>query len=128
MTSIQKTLLHRSGRPARHKIALVVTTLLTVFITYATLTPMATPQGLPGSDKTYHVLAFVALTFPCAVLYPRTLILVFPGAIAFGGLIEIIQPYFGREREMADLYADAVGASIGVGAGLCLRSILKKLM
>jgi len=128
MNSIINTLLHPSGRAARHKIALIVTGLLTVFITYVTLTPMTMPQGLPGSDKTYHVLAFVSLTFPCAVLYPRTLILVFPGAIAFGGLIEIFQPYFDREREIADLYADAAGASIGVVAGLSIRSLLKTLM
>lgn len=128
MTSIKNILLSPSGRPIRHKIALIATTLFAMIIAYTTLTPMVIAQGLPGSDKMYHVLAFVALTLPCAALYPRTLILVFPGAIAFGGLIEIVQPYVGRERELADFYADACGAVIGVAAGLCIRGLLTKLM
>lgn len=126
MTSKLRAFVAASRRRNRHKVALIATALLTVFIAYVTLAPISAPHGLPGSDKTYHVLAFVLLTFPCAILYPKALIVVIPGAIAFGGLIEIVQPSFGREREIADLYADAVGTSIGAAAGLCIRALVKR--
>jgi VanZ family protein len=46
-------------------------------------------------------------------------------AVAFGGLIEIVQPYVGRGAEWADLVADGLGAALGVSLGLFIRKILR---
>jgi hypothetical protein len=89
-----------------------VTTVLAVFIAVLTLAPM--PAGGPaGSDKVYHVLAFACLAFPLPLVRPRLTLWVILGVIAYGGIIEMIQPFFGRQAEWADLVADGVGAILG---------------
>lgn len=103
-----------------HKLGLAATAVLALGIAVATLTP-APDTGLPGSDKTYHILAFAALAFPLAFAGRWPAVPVFVGAVAYGGLIEILQPMTGRTAEWADLYADALGAVLGVGVGFGLR-------
>ena len=109
----------------RHVSAIFATGALAVAIAYLTLTPLQVDLDL-GSDKLYHFIAFAALVLPCALLYARTLIWVLPAAILFGGAIELIQPYVGRGRELADFGADAVGVVIGAALGLSLRAIAAK--
>lgn len=84
-----------------------------------TLTP-APSFSAPGSDKLHHVLAFAALAFPLPVVRPRLAPWMFFGVVAYGGLIEIIQPYVGRQAEWADLFADAGGALLGASAGAAI--------
>jgi VanZ family protein len=91
-------------------------------IALATLTPPGRmPQGPAGLDKVFHALAFGALVLPAALLRPDRLLVVLLFAIAYGGLIELIQPLVGRSAEWADLLADALGALAGAGLGLALR-------
>ena len=92
--------------------------MLAIVIAILTLTPSLRPPDVGGPDKLYHVIAFGALMLPCAILYPRSLAWLLPAALAFGGAIEIIQPWVGRSGEWVDLVADAVGIAIGVPAGL----------
>lgn len=97
-------------------------------IALATLTPPdRMPQGPVGLDKVFHALAFGALVLPAALLRPDRLPVVLLLAIAYGGLIELIQPLVGRSAEWVDLLADALGALAGAGLGLALRrSLLRR--
>lgn len=96
-----------------------VTAVLAVVIAVLTLAPM--PAGGPaGSDKVYHVLAFAALAFPLPLVRPRWTVWVILGVIAYGGVIEVIQPFFGRQAEWADLVADGIGAAVGAVTGSSL--------
>lgn len=96
--------------------------MLAATITYLTLSPpKPDPAGLL-SDKFYHFIAFSALVFPCALFYARTLVWVLPMAVLFGGAIELIQPYVGREAEAADFVADVLGVGFGLILGLILRA------
>lgn len=79
------------------------------------------PKGPQGIDKLYHVLAFAALAFPTGLLQPRMLILVAPLAMLYGGIIEVIQPIFGRTADLNDLMADGTGILTGIVLGLVLR-------
>ena len=102
----------------RHALALLATALLAAAIAWLTLSPPKQgPDGLL-SDKAYHAIAFAALALPCAVLYARSLIWVLPWAALYGGVIELIQPSFGRSAEMADFIADLVGLGLGAAFGL----------
>ena len=115
----------------RHAFALTATAVFGAVIAFLTLTPSPPEVGAEEllSDKAYHVIAFAALVFPCALLYARSLIWVVPAALLFGGAIELIQPYVGREAEVADFLADAVGLSFGLVSGLILRRrMLKPLL
>jgi len=101
----------------------VVTAILAVLIAALTLMPI--PSGVvSGSDKFHHILAFACLAFPLPFVRPRLALWVVVGVISYGGVIELIQPAFGRTAEWLDLLADGVGAVIGAtvarGLGLWL--------
>ena len=98
--------------------AMSVTAVLAAVIAVLTLTQLLGPQsGVPGSDKAHHLLAFAALAFPLSAARPRLAPWVVLGAVSYGGLVEIIQPYAGRHAEWGDLVADAGGAILGSVAG-----------
>ncbi|KGL00031.1 VanZ family protein [Thalassobacter sp. 16PALIMAR09] len=90
-----------------------------------TLAPISGPD-MPRSDKLYHVLACAALAFPLPFARPRFIIPVALAVVVYGGLIELIQPYVGRSREWADLFADALGAMIGAGLGALFGNWLQQ--
>lgn len=87
-----------------------------------TLMPLATVAA-PGGDKLHHVLAFAALALPLAWARPGWIIPVGLVLAGFGGMIEILQPYVGRGRELADWIADLAGIALGSGLGLGLSRI-----
>ena len=103
-------------------LTLVVMTVLTV----AMLWPINQPPPVPdGSDKVVHLIAFAALAFPLARTGRIGLIPVFVGASTFGGLIEVIQPSFGRSADMQDWIADIVGVGLGILLALLYRRFRK---
>ncbi|SFK76980.1 VanZ like family protein [Shimia haliotis] len=103
----------------RMAIGSAATMVLAAIIAVLTLAPM--PSGGPaGSDKLYHVLAFACLAFPLPLVRPRWTVWVILGVIAYGGVIEVIQPFFGRQAEWVDLVADAIGAVVGAVTGTAL--------
>ena len=95
----------------------VLTALVALVVTLLTLMPQPPgPEGLPGLDKVAHVTAFAALTLPLSWRFPHMWRAVAIGTLAYGGLIEILQPWTGRDAEWADLLADGVGAFAGAYA------------
>jgi hypothetical protein len=65
------------------------------------------------SDKWDHgaTFALLALVFSCGRRHAWAWTL---GVIAWGGVIELVQPYVGRSGEWLDLAADAAGALGGL--------------
>lgn len=106
--------------------AIVLTVVLAVVIALLTLTPPIQTDMPAGSDKSYHLIAFVALTVPLATVRPRWGAALFVLFSAYGALIEILQPVVGRSRELADLIADVVGVALGLVLGLLVRRLLRR--
>jgi VanZ family protein len=104
-------------------LTLIVTAVLTVAMLWPINQP---PPAHGGTDKLVHLLGFAALTFPLACTGRFGLVPVFVGASAFGGLIELIQPSFGRSAEMQDWIADIVGVTLGIGLALFYRRLRKR--
>ena len=103
-----------------------LTLIVTAVLTVAMLWPINQPPPAPdGSDKIVHFLAFAALAFPLARTGRFGLIPVFIGASAFGGLIELIQPSFGRSADMQDWIADIAGVGLGIVLALIYRRLRK---
>jgi VanZ family protein len=126
MKSLLLSPIHPEGQRLRRQIAIGLTIGLSIVIAALTLTPGTSLPSVPGSDKLHHVLAFAALMFPCAFVYPKSLPWVLSGSLMFGGSIELIQPSVGRSGEWSDFFADAVGIAAGTIIGLTLRFVLKK--
>lgn len=93
-------------------IGLTLTIMLGLVIAFLTLAPVSS-RNVPGSDKLHHLLAFMALAFPLPFARPRHALPVILGVSAYGGLIEVIQPFLGRGAEWEDFIADVVGAILG---------------
>lgn len=94
---------------------LSLTLLMTTVLTVAMLWPITQPPPTPeGSDKVVHLIAFAVLALPLAHTGRFGLSLVFIAASAYGGIIEILQPYFGRSANMQDWIADIAGVTLGI--------------
>jgi VanZ family protein len=107
-------------------VSLAVTLALAALIGFLTLTPIQNP-GVPGTDKSHHLIGFAALALPLSFSRPRLAPWVILAAAAYGGAIEIIQPLVGRSREVLDFVADAAGAVIGGAAGVALWRLRRRL-
>jgi VanZ family protein len=103
-------------------LTLIVTTVLTVAMLWPINQP---PPGPDGSDKAVHLIAFAALAFPLARTGRFGLVPVFLGASAFGGVIEFIQPSFGRSADMQDWIAGIAGVGLGIVLALFYRRLRK---
>ena len=103
-----------------------LTFLMTAVLTVAMLWPISQPLPAPdGSDKVVHLIAFAALVFPLAHTERFGLSSVFITAIAYGGIIEVLQPSFGRSADMRDWIADIAGVSLGIAMALLYRRLRK---
>jgi VanZ family protein len=83
---------------------------------FAVLALMPVVPGLPSgaNDKLLHALGFAVLVVPMTLARPMAAPGIWFAAVAYGLLIEIVQPYTGRMSEAADLMADALGAAAGI--------------
>lgn len=93
------------------------------------------PRSLSAQDKLLHgaMYLFLAVSWmePLAKRFPSRLmpyLLVWIGVVAYGALMEILQRFctLTRSGEMADLYADMIGALIGVLLVLLIRKIANR--
>ncbi len=101
-------------------LAWCLTALVILLILRFTLSVPSGGAPLPINDKLAHGVAFALLTLPLSWALPARWAVVVAVAVIFGAGIELIQPAFGRAREVLDLVADTLGAFAGVGAGLLL--------
>ena len=104
------------------KIDIYTTIIIAFAIGLATLTPVEKLPTVSGSDKVYHLISFAILTLPIAIIRPRAIWIILSLSIAFGGALELLQPLVNRNCEMADLFADAYGAVLGILGGKLLLS------
>lgn len=93
---------------------------------------MLSPAGpdvaptFPHFDKLAHFAVFFAIALPAIAVRPGAWLWIVLSASALGGIIEIIQPFFGREREFGDFVADVLGALAAVPVGHALARRLSK--
>jgi len=103
---------------------LLLTVIQLVFITGLSLWPVEQLPAVPGTDKAHHFIAYTALVFPLALARPRYFMAIFFALLAWGGLIELIQPFVNRWGEWLDFAANSFGA----GLGLLLSAVLRRLV
>ena len=110
----------------RKYLDILLTFIIATVLTVAMLWPIHQPPPTPdGSDKVVHLIAFAALVFPLSRTGRFGLIPIFIATSAYGGIIEVIQPYFGRSADMQDWIADIAGVALGMMLGLLYRRLRK---
>ena len=81
---------------------------------WAFLTPLSElPDVLQISDYIWHIVLLAVLVVPLMTIVPKHSAKIAVAAIAFGTIVEFIQPSFGRGFETHDLLSNI----FGVGAG-----------
>lgn len=82
---------------------------------------------VPVSDKTQHAFTFGMLTLLAAAAYPHRNVRAEALALSgFGALIEFIQPYFGRDKDVRDWIADTIGILLALGLAWALRELVAR--
>lgn len=99
----------------------VLTVLIAVAIVYLTLSQSSGSKDFFIPDKVAHAIAFFVLVFPVSLMHRWGFLWIVPLAAGFGWAIEVIQPHFGRGREIEDFYADLIGIAAGTAAGTSIR-------
>ncbi|WP_160144541.1 VanZ family protein [Pseudogemmobacter humi] len=107
-------------------LAILATLLAALATGVATLTPVAALPAVGGSDKLHHMLAFTVLALPVALLRPRWMLQTALALALYGGLIELVQPFVGRSRDLMDWLANLAGIATGSLTGLALRLLLRR--
>jgi len=101
--------------------------LLALFILALSLLPNTTGAGGLQHDTIFHILAYAILT--CAATLSRRKIrgylLVLIAITVFSGMIEFIQPFFGRTGDLRDLVANIVGGIVGLTMTMTLKGAAK---
>jgi VanZ family protein len=93
---------------------LAITAVILMTITALSLWPLETLPQVPGGDKFHHFIAYAALMFPAALRKPKYLLFIGLFFIAWGGVIELIQPYVNRYASLLDLAANTAGIAFGL--------------
>ena len=104
----------------------IYTSLIFVIITFLSLYPLQEQPSIPGSDKIHHLIAYSALTFGVGLRRPSNYILIIIFFSFYSGLIEIIQPYVNRFREIEDFLFNNLGILIGLTLGIVINKIYIK--
>jgi len=79
------------------------------------------PGRIPHLDKLWHFLGFLGLVLPLAVARPDWAWAAALVAAGYGGVIELIQPSFGRGAEWGDAAANLAGALAAAALGRWLH-------
>lgn len=109
---------------AFHRAAPWLTLFLALAIGYLSLSPLDDLPKAPGGDKLHHFIAYASLTFPMMFADAQQWRRIMLPAIAYGGAIELIQPYVNRYGEWLDFAANSAGCLIGAGLALLASRLL----
>lgn len=94
---------------------LYLTLILALLILFLSLQPPGEGDTkLLVSDKLLHFIAYGAMVLPVSLnrIFPQ--LLVFIIAFIYGGCIELVQPFWGREADIMDLWANTAGIILGI--------------
>ena len=98
--------------------------ILLVIVTLGSLEPGHEPlPGILPWDKARHFLAYAAIATPIALARPRRWGWLLLGLMGWSLMIEFIQPFVGRDRDMHAFLAN----SMGVGLAVALSEPVRRL-
>ena len=105
---------------------LYLTLILALLILFLSLKPLTeVDTKLLVSDKVLHLFAYCLMVLPVSLerIFPHFSVFLF--SLAYGGCIELIQPFTGREADIMDFFANAAGIILGILVARSLTLIFK---
>ena len=105
---------------------LYLTLILALLILFLSLKPPSeVDTKLLVSDKLLHLFAYCLMVLPVSLerMFPHFSVFLF--ALAYGGCIELIQPFTGRQADIMDFFANAAGIILGILVAQSLTLIFK---
>lgn len=104
--------------------------LIMINIVTGSLYPVDGGLALNIPDKLQHLIAYLALAFVLGLSsQPVKRRLIYLGlAVGLGAIIEIVQPYVGREMSFYDFMANFAGVAMGGALGIWLRPLIVRLI
>lgn len=106
-------------------IGIAVSVLMAMCVAAVLLVPMPSgaPFPVPHFDKLVHATLFGCVALPSMMVLPgRWHWLVWAVVVGYSGVMELVQPMFGRGADPADLIANATGAALAMTAARAYRS------
>lgn len=81
-------------------------------------------------DKAEHFTAYFGLALLATVAWglKRSLILVYVAIVAFGGVLEVLQGFTGRDPDVLDELANGLGAVVGMSIACVYLAIPRRLV
>ena len=104
----------------------IYTFLILIIITFLSLYPLKEQPSIPGTDKIHHLIAYSALAIGVGLRRPSNYVLIIILFSFYSGLIEIIQPYVNRFREIEDFLFNNLGILIGLTLGVMINKTFNK--
>ena len=105
-------LIHAISRLRQYGVVTSIFFLL--IITILSLIPVSQEPPMNNIDKIEHLVAYAAFTAPISLAYHPRYKSIFWFACIWGMLIEIVQPYVGRQADTIDAVINALGAGVGI--------------
>lgn len=99
----------------------ILTTSTVVIILFFSLYPVHYTPNHYHNDKAFHVIAYLFLTTPISIVKPYHYRLLYLFFILLGGLIEVVQPLFGRHQDFLDFTSNSAGILLGIIFGAMVR-------
>ncbi len=92
-----------------------------VLIAFLSFWPTEELPSVPGTDKIHHLIAYGFLALPTVLRKPNKWMFFCLLFIAYGGAIELLQPYVNRHGGWLDMLANTAGVICGIIVGALVR-------
>lgn len=104
-----------------------------VLLATATHWPDDIDASIANNDKLYHFGAYAVLAvcvlagaeFTLGRLQPKHFFAVWLAGTVYGAIDEVTQPYFRRDCDVGDWFADVLGVVVGLSAYVLLRRLIR---
>ena len=105
-------LIHASNLLKKYGVS--ISGLFLLIITVLSFVPVTQEPPMNGIDKIENLVAYAALTIPISLAYHPRYKTIFWFVCIWGMMIEILQPYVGRQADTMDAIINGIGAGIGI--------------
>ena len=109
------------------RLGLVLAALLALLLAAAAVLPSERVARYVSADgQIEHALGLTLIALLVTASYPRAWRLVLGLGIVASGVVELVQPIFGRGAQLSDFGADVAGLVVGVAAALAVIRLVRR--